>query len=47
MLPGNDGSTIDFAVIAYLGRIRIALEQKGLRPGAGGAHRHDEKRNDE
>jgi hypothetical protein len=43
MLPGDDGSTIDLAVIAYLGRIRIALEQKGLRPGAGGAQRPEER----
>ena len=43
MLPGDDGGAVDIAVIADLGRTRIALEQKRLRPRAGGAQGTDEK----
>jgi hypothetical protein len=43
MLPGNKGRAIDVARIAYLGGTRVALEQEWLRPGAGGAHRREEK----
>jgi hypothetical protein len=43
MLPSNERRAVDLAVIAYLGRTRIALEQKGLRPGAGRAQRPEEK----
>jgi len=43
MLPGDDGGAVDIAVIADLGRTRIALEQKRLRPCAGGAQGSDEK----
>jgi hypothetical protein len=43
MLPSNERRAVDLAVIAYLGRTCIALEQKGLRPGACGAERPEEK----
>jgi hypothetical protein len=43
MPPGNEGCAVDLAGIADLGRTRIALEQEGLRPGAGGAERPAEK----
>ena len=43
MLPGNKGRGVDLAVIADLGRTRIALEQERLRPGAGGAQRREEQ----
>jgi hypothetical protein len=36
MLPGNNGRFVNRAGIADLGRTRIALQQKGLWPGAGG-----------
>jgi hypothetical protein len=39
MLPGNQGRAVDIARIAYLGGTRIALEQKRLWPGTGGAQR--------
>jgi hypothetical protein len=43
MLPGNKGRAIDLAVITNLGGTGIALEQKRLRPGAGGAQRREDK----
>ncbi len=43
MLPGNKRRAVNVARIAYLGGTRIALEQEGLRPGAGGAQRPEEK----
>jgi hypothetical protein len=43
MLPGDKGRAVDVTVISYLDRARIALEQKRLRPGAGGAQRRAEK----
>ena len=43
MLPGDKGRAFDLAVIAYLGGIRIAVEQERLRPRAGGAQCRAEK----
>jgi hypothetical protein len=43
MLLSNERRAVDLAVIAYLDRTRITLEQKGLRPAACGAQRPEEK----
>ena len=44
MVPGDNGRAVDIARITDLGRIRVALEKEGFRPGAGGAQRAEEQR---
>jgi hypothetical protein len=43
MLPGNERRALYRAVITNLGRTRIALEQKRLRPRASGFQRPEDK----
>ena len=47
MLPGDKGRAVDLAVITYLDRARISLEQKRLRPRAAGNQHPDEQRKKE